>query len=157
MEDLPPINKIQEAFPGLENLEEIARGGFKVVFKAQIQKKTEIFKIVKLPDMGKTEEHKAYRSECLGRIRREVELLGKCRRPEIVKLGSVAPRTVVIEDEEYIGYSEEYLEGESIRAGIAWELLSYAASTKGLAVYQSGTKAAYHTLPRRPLAALFGG
>ena len=114
MEDLPPINKIQEAFPGLENLEEIARGGFKVVFKAQIQKKTEIFKIVKLPDMGKTEEHKAYRSECLGRIRREVELLGKCKRPEIVKLGSVAPRTEVIEDEEYIGYSEEYLEGEDL-------------------------------------------
>jgi len=112
----PPTNdKILAAFPELTDLQEFACGGFKVVFTATVASGCEIFKLVCLPVIGKSESEKqAYRRESLGRIRREVELLGKCRRAELVKLGTVAPKLTTIDGVEYVGYSEEFLNGDNL-------------------------------------------
>jgi serine/threonine protein kinase len=116
----PPTNdKILAAFPQLADLQEHARGGFKIVYKAIVGGAREIFKLVCLPAVGESDEEKqAYRKESLGRIRREVELLGKCRRPELVKLGRVPPTLVVIDGAEYVGYGEEFLDGSNL-----WKIL----------------------------------
>ena len=116
----PPENdKILAAFPALVDLHEFARGGFKVVYTAMVGGNKEMFKLVCLPAVGQSdEEKKAYRKESLGRIRREVELLGKCRRPELVKLGNVPPTLVTIDGGEYVGYSEEFLNGDNL-----WKIL----------------------------------
>lgn len=84
------------------------------MYRTEIAGKTEIFKLVCLPEDDGTDEAKAYRKECLGRILREVDLLGKFVRPEIVKLGSLAARTVAIDNVDYVGYTEEFLDGESL-------------------------------------------
>ncbi len=112
----PPSDAwIKDAFPTITQLEEFARGGFKVVFKAEIHGHCEMFKLVCLPEADPTDEEKqAYRKEALGRIRREVALLGKCVRPELVKLGSLPPTVVTIQDVEYVGYSEEFLHGDNL-------------------------------------------
>jgi len=112
----PPANdKIRAAFPTLVDIQEYARGGFKVVYTATVGTNCEMFKLVCLPAVGQSdEEKKAYRKESLGRIRREVELLGKCLRPELVKLGQVAPTLVAIDGAEYVGYSEEFLNGDNL-------------------------------------------
>jgi len=115
----PSEEKIRKAFPMIADLTEFAKGGFKVVYTATVGKNCEMFKLVCLPQAGKSDEEKAtYRKESLGRIRREVDLLGKCRRPELVKLGRIAPALVQIDGEEYVGYSEEFLEGSNL-----WNLL----------------------------------
>ena len=115
----PADDKIRAAFPDLADLSEFAKGGFKVVYKARLGGNREMFKLVCLPVMGQSDEEKeAYRKEALGRIRREVELLGKCQCPELVKLGRIAPALVQIEGTEYVGYSEEFLDGENL-----WKLL----------------------------------
>ena len=117
---IPPANdKIRAAFPEIADLQVFATGGFKVVYTATVGKDCEMFKLVSLPEAGQSdEEKKAYRKESLSRIRREVELLGKCRRPELVKLGRVAPKLVAIDGGEYVGYSEEFLNGDNL-----WKLL----------------------------------
>ncbi len=114
----PPDSEILVAFTELSSLEALDSGGFKAVYKASIGSKLEIFKLVCLPSAGQTEEQQAYRHESMGRIRREVELLGRCQAKELVKLGSLAPRVVAIGGTEYVGYSEELLDGQNL-----WKLL----------------------------------
>jgi serine/threonine protein kinase len=112
----PPANdRILAAFPELTDLQWFAQGGFKAVYKATVAGVCEMFKLVCLPQLGTSDAEKlAYRKESLGRIRREVELLGKCSRPELVKLGTVAPKLVVIDASEYVGYTEEFLPGDNL-------------------------------------------
>lgn len=112
----PPVNdKILSVFPELADLKKFADGGFKIVYSAKVATGSEVFKLVCLPQVGSTDEERAeYRREALGRIRREVGLLAKCRCPELVKLGSVPPRLVTIDGVEYVGYTEEHLPGESL-------------------------------------------
>ncbi|MDB6165437.1 MAG: kinase domain protein [Lacunisphaera sp.] len=113
----PPTNeKLVAAFPEVANLEEIARGGFKIVYDAQVNGQREAFKLLALPAAAATETEKAYRQEYIGRAKREIELLGKCATPELVKLGSLVPREVTIDGVEYLGYSEEFLVGPSVQS-----------------------------------------
>ncbi len=112
----PSDDKIRDAFPELTSLNHIAAGGFKVVYRSSVAAGPEVFKLVCLPQLGGTDEEKAaYRKEALGRIRREVGILSKCQRPELVKLGTIAPRLVLIDGVEYVGYSEELVPGESLK------------------------------------------
>lgn len=114
----PAIADMVVAFPEVANPQEIARGGYKVVYRAEIAGLPEVFKLVCLPSDNGTDEGKAYRRECLGRIRREVELLGKCQRPELVKLGHLPPRQTTIRGVDYVGYTEEFLDGPDL-----WKVL----------------------------------
>ena len=59
----PTMDKIGVAFPEFSGFQEIARGGFKVVYRAQVGGATEIFKLVNLPVDDGSEERKAYRQE----------------------------------------------------------------------------------------------
>ena len=112
----PTNEKIRVAFPELTDIQQFAQGGFKVVFTATVAGNCEIFKLVCLPEIGKSDdERQAYRKESLGRIRREIELLAKCKCPELVKLGTIAPKLAVIDGVEYVGYSEELVPGESLK------------------------------------------
>jgi serine/threonine protein kinase len=114
----PSVDKIKEAFPEVTDLALFAQGGFKAVYSCFTQRNNEVFKLVGLPPAGLTDEEKAFRLECLGRIRRELELLGNCQRPEIVKLGSVQPRQESIEGIDYVGYTEELLHGPNLEDAI---------------------------------------
>ncbi len=112
MVDKPDIHKITEIIPEASNLEEIGSGGFKVVFKANIGDKTEAVKLVQIPS---DEDNEDVREENLRRIIREIDILKKATSPYLVKLGSIEPRPCKIDDIEYVVYSEEYLDGKSLR------------------------------------------
>jgi serine/threonine protein kinase len=115
----PPEADIIKAFPELSSLSPLDQGGFKAVFKAEIKERTEVFKLLCLPSAGVTDEEKAaYRREALGRIEREISLLGKCSSRELVKLGALQPKIAIINAVEYLGYSEEFLDGPNL-----WTLL----------------------------------
>lgn len=111
----PPITAhLTTTFPEVSNPQQIAVGGFKYVYRATVNGKTEAFKVLALPAVGATATEKAARHEYIGRAQREIELLGKCSAPELVKLGSLAPREVNIGGLDFLGYSEEFLAGESL-------------------------------------------
>jgi serine/threonine protein kinase len=110
----PADDLILEQFTEIGKLTQFDQGGFKAVYRAEIGSQTEVFKLVCLPTEDGSDEVKAYRKECLSRILREIDLLGKLTRPEIVKLASLPARIVTIDGVEYVGYSEELLEGDSL-------------------------------------------
>ncbi|MFC1816535.1 serine/threonine-protein kinase [Thermodesulfobacteriota bacterium] len=112
MKDNPDIHKIKQVAPETSDLEEIGSGGFKVVYKAQINGKVEALKLVQIPC---DENDENIRYENLRRIVREVDILAKCTSPYLVKLGSILPRSCEIDEIEYVIYSEEYIHGETLR------------------------------------------
>lgn len=111
MKEKPVIQKVRKIVQEAKILEEIGSGGFKVVYKAEVNDTLEAVKLVKIPD----DEEEDFREENLRRVLRELDILSKCSSPYLVKLGSIAPRTCEIDKIVYVLYSEEYIPGNSLR------------------------------------------
>lgn len=119
MNQNPPTEaEVVGAFPEVSELAFVSEGGFKFVYRASIGGRREIFKLVRLPASGNSDDERAYREECQARIQREVALLGKLKQPEIVKLGALAPRVATVGGLDCVGYSEELLDGPNL-----WEVI----------------------------------
>jgi serine/threonine protein kinase len=91
---------------------ELGEGGFKVAYEAEVNGVTEAVKIVHIPvdpsDQTVEEDNRH-------RLRRELDILGQCRSAFIVKLGQLEPMECPIGCEQFVCYSEELLEGQSLR------------------------------------------
>ena len=113
MEHLPAIEQLQDSLKGkVDNLSYLDQGGFKAVYKGYVQDTLEAIKIVYIPADINEEE----RIELIGRVKREIEALDKCKSPEFVQLGSLPPESININGIDYIIYSEEFLDGENLRS-----------------------------------------
>lgn len=111
----PPSNDlIQKAFPQIQSLTLHDKGGFKAVYRIEIGGKVEAFKLILIPSYEGNPDADSLRQESIGRVRREVAALASCAGPEIVKLGSLPLASVKIANADYVGYSEEFLEGEDL-------------------------------------------
>ena len=115
MENVPDINLLQQTLSSVENLRYLDEGGFKAVYRGYIRGGTEAIKVIYIPRDFNEEDR---RNEIIGRVQREVEALNECVSPYIVSLGSLPPELFEIGGYEYIIYSEEFLDGESLRVKI---------------------------------------
>jgi serine/threonine protein kinase len=109
---------LRQQFPQIRSVILWKIGGFKAVYKADIDGRWEALKLVHLPPSGQDETGVAFRKEVLGRIRREIEALGKCVVPELVKLGTFSPTEYRLLEQDYVIYSEELLAGADL-----WDLI----------------------------------
>lgn len=107
-------NDLKSLFPEITNAKEISKGGFKIVFETQFQNYHEALKLIHLPKVSDPDIQEAVSTESLGRVVREINTLRKCTRPEIVKLGHLEPKRIEISGEEFIAYSEEFIEGQTL-------------------------------------------
>jgi serine/threonine protein kinase len=80
--------------------------------------------VVQLPPSEQDEIGAAFRKEAVGRIRREVDALAKCNVPQLVKLASIPATECRIGNNDYVVYSEEFLEG--------WDLWDLQRNTRDL-------------------------
>jgi len=96
----------------VEHLQFLAEGGFKAVYKAEISGSREALKIIFLPEEVDQPEARA---EIGARVTREIESLRALTSPYVVKLGSLSPRACQISGHEYLIYSEEFLDGPTLR------------------------------------------
>lgn len=118
MDNIPDVDDVRNAL-GIKSLEYVDKGGFKAVFKGDISGKKEAVKIIYLPPPPeKPDDENDGRKEIISRIKREFESLKQCKTNYIVKLGSIDLKTVKIKNNDYLVYSEEYIEGESLRKRI---------------------------------------
>jgi len=115
----PSDDLIRKAFPQIQDLALLDKGGFKAVYRVSIGGKVEAFKLLQIPSYAGNPDADSLRQEMIGRVRREVTALARCSGPEIVKLASLPLTDVKIEDADYVGYSEEFLEGDDL-----WKLLN---------------------------------
>ena len=113
MEHIPDINLLKTLLDKIENLTFVEQGGFKAVYKGTYYGKTEAIKVVWIPPDLNGED---LRDEIVGRVRREIEALRKIETPFIVRLGTFLPQPFKIGEYEYLIYSEEFLDGKSLRA-----------------------------------------
>jgi serine/threonine protein kinase len=115
MEHLPDLEQLQDSLKAkVDNLLYVDQGGFKAVYKGSVQEKPEAIKAVYIPADINEED----RIELIGRVKREIEALDKCKSPEFVQLGSLPPESININGIDYIIYSEEFLDGENLRSKI---------------------------------------
>lgn len=113
----PQPDLIRAALPALESLSPpLHQGGFKAVYRAKVGGKDEALKLAYIPKYQNLPESDALRKEVMGRVRREIEALGKCQTKEIVKLASVAARDIEIGGEDFVVYSEEWIDGNNLWA-----------------------------------------
>ena len=134
---MPPVvldpDTLRQHIPGLDSVEpSFASGGFKSVYAAVVNGKKEALKVLGIkrisdpgafPDMAEV-----FCQEQVARVRREVESIGKCQAPELVKLGAIVPVEFEVANEKYIAYSEEFLEGQDL-----WKLISQHGQLPALA------------------------
>jgi serine/threonine protein kinase len=116
----PSQAAVAKAFPKLANITSISNGGFKAVFSSTAGNKKEALKLIYiLPVVNPSKDDEVLaQKESKARVRRELELLGKIKCPEIVKLGSLKPVEVQIEGQDFIAYTEEFLDGKNL-----WDII----------------------------------
>lgn len=111
MENKPNIELLGEAIENIGKLRFINEGGFKAVYELIIDGKKEALKVIFIPRESDESEGN---SEIIFRVKREIESLSLCDCPYIVKLGTLAPRSCMIKGLDYIIYTEEFLEGQTL-------------------------------------------
>lgn len=128
-----PLADLATAFPDLSDFKYLDSGSFKAVYRVQTKADTtEVIKLVRLPQDDGSQALSDIRDEELGRLQREISLLGDLDCPLIVNLGSFPPTRVSIGKEECVAYSEELLQGKDLKAVIAEGKKPTEGEVKGL-------------------------
>lgn len=115
MEHIPSAGDLQGVLSDLGQVEYIASGGFKAVFKATLRGKLEALKIAYIPPEA---EEDTSREEIVARVKREIDALRMCHTNRLVSLGSIELQMITIGGRDYLIYSEEFLTGETLRVRI---------------------------------------
>lgn len=111
MQNKPDPDVLERIFEEVNDVQFLAEGGFKAVYKARIAGTEEALKVIFIPG---EENQLGVHSEIQARIKREIESLKRLESPYIVKLGRLTPNACEINSNEYIVYSEELLGGPSL-------------------------------------------
>lgn len=109
---VPSTKGIQAALALSETPIHIGTGGFKAVYRMTTPSGFEVIKAVYIPS-SKSEDD-AERAQLIARTEREIETLGKCVSPALVKLGSLEPQFHSVEGHDYLIYGEEFIPGQSL-------------------------------------------
>lgn len=115
MENIPDTKDVQAALPDISSLEYVDSCGFKAVYKGVVQGNPEAIKLIYVPV---DEDEDRPRDEIVARVRREIEVLRICQTDKLVKLGSLDLDIITIGRHDYLLYSEEFIEGENLRARV---------------------------------------
>lgn len=106
---------IRKNFSSINSLNFYEKGGQKKIYLATFEAHKEILKAVLIPSFKGEEDALLFKKEIVGRVQREINVLKKCNIPEIVKLGSISPKSIEVDDEVFVIYSEEFLCGQNLR------------------------------------------
>lgn len=112
------LAEVQAAFPQLQDLQEVDQGGQKHVYKASLQGQPLALKLLANPRMGDHDtasDLDETDSETLARARREVNILGSCQSPHLVKLGPIPLHEISVGGVNVIAFTEEWIEGETVK------------------------------------------
>ena len=111
---------LQAAFPKFGGFAHLNSGSFKTVHLVTTGSgPDEVLKIVRLPQDAGTDSARAFRDQELGRVRREISLLGRTESPFVVRLGSLSPEMIDLGGESCVAYTEELLPGRDLESMIA--------------------------------------
>lgn len=111
----PSPQELATARPDLSDIEFVNAGGFKAVYKVKVQGKTQALKLVYVPP--ETEQNNNG-SEIPARVKREIDILRQCNTNSLVHLGSMELEPIVIKNNTFLIYSEEFIDGDDLKKRI---------------------------------------
>ena len=113
----PSDDLIRQAFPQIQTLAPLDKGGFKAVYRIAIGGKPEAFKLILIPAYAGNPDADSLRQESIGRVRREIAALARSVGPEIVKLGSLPLTAMKIGGADYVAFHQCTVRPRSAHAG----------------------------------------
>lgn len=116
-------DEVANLCPAYSEIAEIAQGGFKTVYRAEIAGELEVIKVVAIPDADGSKDSDRFRDECIRRVEREVSILRQCQSPFLVKTGKLELEAHQVRGHDFVIYSEEFLDGDDL-----WKILRTATS-----------------------------
>lgn len=111
----PPVHEVLSAIPHFPIASFIGKGTFKAAYVGAGAVAGEALKLFHVPHFDDTDDGRAQRAAFVGRFERELRLLQNCRSPHLVKLGSLQCVDVTIGTATFKAYSEELLQGPTVK------------------------------------------
>ncbi len=109
---------VSTILPGARNIVFIGEGGQKQVFRAEIDGETYAIKFMRPTVQQVTSSTVADEASVVddvtARATREVETLGQCKTPHLVKPGPIGLLAVKVNGEQLLYFTEEFIDGEAL-------------------------------------------
>lgn len=117
------VDHIARAVPRASDISYLDKGGQKAVYRCAIEGSPFVLKFMRpnprpLAGMGEADAETLAIDDVTARARREVETMRQCNSPHLVKMGPVELHSVEVDGEELICFSEELIEGETLKAAM---------------------------------------
>ena len=134
MPDFPTGQVLVDCIPGLEEAELVNTGGQKAVYKAQFGGEIVALKVIGIEsDQAIDDDDDAGGSERVQRAKREFAILNTVDVPVLTKRGPVGLDTIRIGDDSWLFFTEEWIEGGTLREIIGGgQLLPRRVASLGL-------------------------
>lgn len=109
------VSQVQTIVPEAENIQELDRGGQKVVFTGLISGRKYALKFMTSNPSQVSGLDGESLDDVTARAQREVETMQQCSTPHLVRMGPVGLKTSTIEGISIICFSEEFIEGQNLK------------------------------------------
>ena len=124
MPESPTGAALVNLIPELEAAELVSTGGQKKVYKAEIHGQSAALKLIALPPEEVNDEHDVIDIDvAVQRARREVAILDQVDIPVLARSGALGLNTIEIEGNRWLYFSEEWIDGKTLRDMIRSERL----------------------------------
>lgn len=120
---MPDINikpdELQSIIPSISNVEYVDKCGQKVVFAGIIDGKKYAIKFLKPTQTARVGDESILLDDVTARAKREIDTMQQCQSPYLVKMGPIGLKVCKVDDEEYIYYTEEFIDGANLKDHLA--------------------------------------
>lgn len=107
------IEQVQAVIPSASEIQEVDRGGQKIVFSGIIDGRKYALKFM-APNPALGGKDIEFLDDVTSRAQREVETMQQCSTPYLVSMGPIGLNTTDIAGDPIIYFSEEFVEGENL-------------------------------------------
>ncbi len=110
------LEQVQAIIPSASNIQEVDRGGQKLVFSGIIEGHKYALKFM-VPNPSQVDgQNSEFLDDVTSRAQREVETMQQCSTPYLVRMGPIGLSTTDITSDPVIYFSEQFIEGQNLRA-----------------------------------------
>lgn len=110
------IEQIAGVIPSASNIQEVDRGGQKIVFSGLIDGRKYALKFMAPNPSQMGGQNSDFLDDVTSRAQREVETMQQCSTPYLVGMGPLGLNTTDVAGEPIIYFSEEFVEGQNLRS-----------------------------------------
>ena len=109
------IKEVRRLIPQASEVQELDRGGQKIVFLGIIEGQKYALKFMSPNPTQDIDQSNEHLDDVTARAQREVETMQQCSTPNLVRMGPIGLQSAEIDGKPIIFFSEEFIEGKNLR------------------------------------------